>query len=129
MTNLIHLRDFLTRRARGLEAADAWPQRLPQTLARIAQIGRDVASFERRWPQDLTALQDMAPPFSWGQLERQLTDLVEDPVKKAMAQDLISATRKLAPFKPPEMVLREILCLSWALLDEEFHPDPTLEEG
>ena len=32
----------------------------------------------------------------------------------------MSATRKLAPFKPAEMVLREILCLTWVLLDENF---------
>jgi hypothetical protein len=37
-----------------------------------------------------------------------------------MARHLISATRKLARFKPPEMVLREILCLTWVLLDENF---------
>jgi hypothetical protein len=37
-----------------------------------------------------------------------------------MARHLVSATRKLAPFKPPEMVLREILCLTWVLLDENF---------
>jgi len=40
-----------------------------------------------------------------------------------MARHLVSATRKLAPFKPPEMVLREILCLTWVLLDENFRPD------
>jgi hypothetical protein len=34
----------------------------------------------------------------------------------------VSATRKLARFKPPEMVLREILCLTWVLLDENFRP-------
>jgi hypothetical protein len=39
-----------------------------------------------------------------------------------MARHLVSATRKLARFKPPEMVLREILCLTWVLLDENFRP-------
>lgn len=40
-----------------------------------------------------------------------------------MARHLVSATRKLAPFKPAEMVLREILCMTWVLLDENFRPD------
>ena len=37
-----------------------------------------------------------------------------------MARHLVSGTRKLAPFKPTEMVLREILCMTWVLLDENF---------
>ncbi len=39
-----------------------------------------------------------------------------------MASDLVSATRKQASFKPPEMVLREILCVAGALMDEGFLP-------
>jgi DNA-binding CsgD family transcriptional regulator len=67
------------------------------------------------------------PGFTWEQLERQLSDLAGDPVKAVMARDLVSATRKMSRFKPPEMVLREILCMSWALLDEGFRPDPDWE--
>jgi hypothetical protein len=37
---------------------------------------------------------------------------------------LVSATRKQAPWKPSEMVLREILCLAWTLMDEGFQPGP-----
>jgi len=37
-----------------------------------------------------------------------------------MVRHLVSGTRKLSPFKPPEMVLREILCMTWVLLDENF---------
>jgi hypothetical protein len=44
-----------------------------------------------------------------------------------MARHLVSATQKLAPFKPTEMVLREVLCLTWVLLDENFKTEP--EEG
>ena len=64
------------------------------------------------------------PGFTWAQLERQLADLAESPAKAAMARDLVSALRKMSQFKPPEMVLREILCMSWALLDEGFQPEP-----
>ena len=40
-----------------------------------------------------------------------------------MAGPLVSATRKQAPFKPPEMVIREILCIAAVLMDESFDPD------
>ena len=42
-----------------------------------------------------------------------------------MARHLVSGTRKLAAFKPSEMVLREILCMTWVLLDENFRAEPT----
>ncbi len=92
-------------------------------VGRVLRLRREVEAFERRWPEFRTD-QPMVPGFSWSQLERQLSDLVDTPAKQAMARELISATRKMARFKPPEMVLREILCLSWALLDESFQPEP-----
>jgi len=92
-------------------------------VERALRLHREVEAFERRWPEYRTD-QPMVPGFSWSQLERQLADLVDTPAKQAMARDLVSATRKMARFKPPEMVLREILCLSWALLDEGFQPEP-----
>ena len=51
-------------------------------------------------------------------------DLSATEAQADMARHLVSATRKLAPFKPSEMVLREILCLTWVLLDENFKPEP-----
>lgn len=82
---------------------------------------RDEAlEFERRWPPREG---EATPSFTWAQLERQLVDLADSPTKQAMARDLVSGLRKMSPFKPPEMVLREILCMSWALLDENFQPD------
>ncbi|WP_332772171.1 hypothetical protein [Phenylobacterium sp.] len=101
----------------------------PDHAIRRADIGRalrlrqEVEAFERRWPEH-RADQPMVSAFSWSQLERQLADLVDTPVKQTMARELVSATRKMARFKPPEMILREILCLSWALLDESFQPEP-----
>ncbi|MES2722456.1 MAG: hypothetical protein V4656_04815 [Pseudomonadota bacterium] len=88
---------------------------------RVMRLRQEVQAFEARWP----ALEDEAPPtpnFTWSQLERQLADLAGCPVKAGMARDLVSATRKMSRFKPPEMVLREILCMTWALLDEGFLP-------
>ncbi|MDO8379145.1 hypothetical protein [Phenylobacterium sp.] len=90
-------------------------------VSRALRLGRDVAAFEARWPET-EAQEAPAPAFTWAQLERQLADLAGCPVKAEMARDLVSATRKMSRFKPPEMVLREILCMTWALLDEGFQP-------
>lgn len=89
---------------------------------RVMRLKREVEAFESRWPAMEEAPQ--APGFSWRQLERQLADLADCPVKAEMARDLVSATRKMSRFKPPEMVLREILCMTWALLDEGFPSAP-----
>ena len=62
------------------------------------------------------------PGFTWEQLERQLADLSGSPAKAALTPALVSAMRKQAPWKPSEMVLREILCLAWTLMDEAFQP-------
>ena len=62
------------------------------------------------------------PTFTWEQLERQLADLSGSPAKAAITPPLVSAMRKQAPFIPSEMVLREILCLAWTLMDEGFQP-------
>lgn len=88
---------------------------------RVVRLRQEVEAFESRWPE----IQETAPPapgFTWTQLERQIADLAGCPVKAEMARDLVSATAKMARFKPPEMVLREILCMTWALLDEGFQP-------
>jgi len=65
--------------------------------------------------------------FSWDMLERQLGDLAVSPSQKALVSTLVSATRKQAPFKPAELVLREVLCIASVLMDETFHPGS--EEG
>lgn len=91
-------------------------------LLQVMTIRREVERFERRWPE-APGDDSRLPVLSWGQLERQLADLAGTPEKAAMARELVSATRKMARFKPAEMVLREILCLTWALLDEDFSPD------
>ena len=115
--------------ARGT-VVDLHPTR--ETMNRRAAVGRaarvreEAAAFERRWPAP-PSHEDSVPSFTWSQLERQLADLVDSPMKAAMARDLISGLRKMSQFKPPEMVLREILCTSWALLDEDFQPDMASE--
>jgi hypothetical protein len=88
-------------------------------IGRALRLRREIDDFEAKWPA-LGLRQENLPGFSWTQLERQLVDLAATPAQADMARHLVSATQKLAPFKPAEMVLREILCLTWVLLDENF---------
>lgn len=91
-------------------------------VGRAVRLRREIDDFETRWPAPSLA-EESTPTFSWMQLERQLVDLAATETQADMARHLVSATRKLARFKPPEMVLREILCLTWVLLDENFRPE------
>lgn len=95
-------------------------------IGRAIRLRKEVDEFERRWPK-LPHPDEPMPAFTWIQLERQLVDLAATEAQAEMARHLVSATQKLAPFKPSEMVLREILCLTWVLLDENFRPQD--EEG
>jgi hypothetical protein len=102
----------------------------PNDAARraICQI-RDNEAFSRTWPTTGSKERPM-PPFTWEQLQRQLEDLASSEASAAMVGPLVSGTRKQAAFKPPELVLREILCLAWTLMDEAFQPGPgSGEEG
>jgi hypothetical protein len=91
-------------------------------IGRALRLRREIEAFESRWPTS-ERREELIPSFSWEQLERQLVDLAATPAQASMARHLVSATRKLAPFKPSEMVLREILCMTWVLLDENFRPE------
>lgn len=91
-------------------------------IGRALHLRREIDDFETRWPTHATR-GEAIPSFSWEQLERQLVDLAATETQAVMARHLVSATRKLAPFKPSEMVLREILCMTWVLLDENFRPE------
>lgn len=97
-------------------------------IGRALRLKREIEAFETRWPA-AERRDEMIPSFSWDQLERQLVDLSATPAQASMARHLVSATRKLAPFKPSEMVLREILCMTWVLLDENFKPEPDIDSA
>lgn len=96
-------------------------------IGRAIRLRKEADEFEQRWPKPSQTLDEPLPAFTWIQLERQLVDLAATEAQAEMARHLVSATRKLAPFKPSEMVLREILCLTWVLLDENFRAEA--EEG
>ena len=99
---------------RGHEAREA--------IRRAMLMKRDIRAFQSSYPSCHTGPATLIKGFTWEALERQLTDLASGPMKAAMAGPLVSATRKQARFKPPEMVLREILCLASTLMDESFEP-------
>ena len=88
-------------------------------IGRALGLRGEIDHCEARWPVE-GKREETLPSFSWTQLERQLVDLAATPAQADMARHLVSATRKLAPYKPAEMVLREVLCLTWVLLDENF---------
>ena len=88
----------------------------------------EVARFRQAWPAQDVAQRPM-PPFSWEELERQLADLAATPAKAQAARTLVSATRKQSAFKPPEMVLREVLEAAFVVMDEDFQPNLDCEPG
>src|SRR5690349_11392707 len=109
----------MSRQHRGKPMGD-WPNfENRAVIGKALRLRREIDDFEARWPA-LAKREELLPGFSWTQLERQLVDLSATAAQADMARHLVSATRKLAPLKPPEMVLREILCLTWVLLDENF---------
>ena len=92
--------------------------RADQRYARWTET--EVSRFQEAWPP--MAMTETVPEFTWGELERQLADLAATPETASVISTLISATRKQARFKPPELVLRELLCITAAVMDESFQP-------
>ncbi|MBO9709117.1 MAG: hypothetical protein J7521_12990 [Caulobacter sp.] len=92
--------------------------RLSLLVRKARQIREAAAAFEATWPPLLR--RPPMPVFAWTELERQLLDLAPDDLAP-MVRDLISAVRKEASPKPPEMVLREVLVITATVLDEGFH--------
>ena len=95
-----------------------------EAIERAKMTKRDILAFQDAYPSGQTAYGKKIEGFTWEALERQLRDLATTEMKAAMAGPLVSATRKQARFKPPELVLREILCLASTLMDESFAPSP-----
>jgi hypothetical protein len=98
-------------------------------IRRARLMKRDILAFNMNYPACERPAATPIQGFTWEMLERQLADLATDPRKAEMAKPLVSATRKQARFKPPEMVLREILCMASTLMDEAFDPDCGSPDG
>ena len=84
-------------------------------------LPRDVDAFFLSLP-NASPPETLTPAFTWAQVERQLADLSGSPERAAITAPLVSALRKQARWMPPEMVLRELFCLAWTLMDESFQP-------
>jgi hypothetical protein len=96
---------------------------LSQALWVKSEIDRFQSSFRTSLPS-----RTPLPVWSWEQLERQLSSLASSPAMQAATPELISAVRKQSRWLPPEMVLREILCAAFAVMDGDFSP-PNPEAG
>lgn len=96
---------------------------LNQTLWMKSEVDRFETTFSRS-PQTRTAL----PVWTWEQLERQLVSLSSSPQMASVTPELISAVRKQSRWLPPEMVLRDILCAAFAVMDGDFTP-PSSGDG
>lgn len=100
------------------------------TRAAIAEaqwLRREVDTFHQSFPP-LNHRGTPMPAFSWEELERQLMNLSALPANREVSSTLVSAVRKRSHFQPPEMVLRQCLCLASVVMDEAFDP-PGEEEA
>ena len=70
----------------------------------------------------MTKTDDLIPGITWSQLKTVLENLADTPAKKTMVTHLVEATRKQAPFLPPEGSVKEIIYIGAALLDVRFQP-------
>lgn len=105
------------------QASTATPG-LSQALWMKQEVDRFEASFQRPH-QSGTPL----PVWTWEQLERQLVSLSSGPAMAAATPELISAVRKQSRWLPPEMVLREILCAAFAVMDGDFSPPESVDSS
>ena len=90
-------------------------------IGRATHLRQEVSGFRHAWP--LLNSAETLPPITWSELKRQLQNLSVTPASALMVHDLVEATRKQASFKPSELVMREILCIASAVMDETFLSD------
>jgi hypothetical protein len=89
----------------------------PSLVSRALQIRDEVERFNGRW----TPLPDEGSQrlsFKWEELERQLVDLAPTELQAELVHRLVERARLFSELKPPEMVLREVLCVAALVLDE-----------
>ena len=92
-------------------------------VSRALQIRAEVEQFNDRWTPLPQSGQRLS--FTWEELERQLVDLAPSELQAELVHRLVERSRLFAELKPPEMVLREVLCIAALVLDESgFEPEP-----
>ncbi|CAN7467547.1 hypothetical protein LJR219_003125 [Phenylobacterium sp. LjRoot219] len=95
---------------------DQNPQPQNPLVARALALRADVERFEGRWRPMADAERCLA--FSWEELERQLVELAPSDLQAELVHRLLARTKVYAQLKPPEMVLREILCVAALVLED-----------
>jgi hypothetical protein len=58
------------------------------------------------------------PAFSWAMFDRQLRDLAGRPELQQIVRPLLRSLRARAPGMSADAVLRELLCLTWVVMEE-----------
>jgi hypothetical protein len=86
----------------------------------------DIKRFEQAWPTPPATFTPM-PFFSWEQLERQVVALATRPDTGETARLALAGWRARARTVPPEMLLKELLVVAWAAMDETFLAIPMRE--
>ena len=76
--------------------------------------------FMRRFPPIEADPDQLLPPISWDQIERQLRSLAGPDAERASWE--IEVLRISARSNPPEMFFRELLTLAWSLIDGSRPP-------
>ena len=60
------------------------------------------------------------PTWTWAELEQALIGFAASEMQVDMVAPLVSATRKQAPFYSKELLLKEILAITYVIGDESF---------
>lgn len=95
-------------------------ERTKALIRQATQVRLDIQRFEAQFPE-LMARQDRMPRFTWQEVQRQLLSVTPEPLIP-LTTGWLSGTQKLATVKPPEMVLRELICFAGILQTDEPLP-------
>lgn len=101
------------------QAADREAQ-ITRSIVTAMRVRQEAENFERRWPGPASATP--LPAFTWEALERQLRDLAGSKTQADLVAWLLAPIRRAAGCKPPEMLLRELLCLASVVMEEAQPP-------
>jgi len=85
-------------------------------ISYVLRVREEVEKFQARWEPLPTG--EQAPSFTWDELERQLVDMAPTDLQAELVRQLILRVRTSAAWKPPEMVLREMILAAALVLDK-----------
>jgi hypothetical protein len=95
--------------------------RIEQAIQRTERV----KSFLARFPEPEQD-QDMLPPISWMQIERQLRSLAGPDFERASWE--LQVLRASARTGPAELFYRELMTLAWSLIDDTKPPPATEDD-